>query len=120
MGYLSIYLSLFPPFIIINIIRPFTTLQLKFRPLLLHPNFPFPLLPTSSLDTLIHPPQLHGEARPEFLQTGTDTFDAWDFLAVRADDAFFGFALVAEDVAVAAHLCWLGISGRVMEPEGDG
>lgn len=78
-------------------------LELEFGPRLFHAGFPFPVLAAATLNALVHASELQGHAGTEFLQTGPDTLDALDFLPVRADHGLFGFALVAENVAMTAQ-----------------
>ncbi|KAJ5043140.1 uncharacterized protein L3040_004523 [Drepanopeziza brunnea f. sp. 'multigermtubi'] len=54
-------------------------------------------------DTLIYPPQLQREPRPELLQPGPDTLDARHDLAIGSHDALFRLALLAEDVAMPSE-----------------
>lgn len=82
-----------------------TRLQIKPRAHLLHLGLPLPLhrvlaLAARPADALVDPAQLERRAGPQFLQAGADLFDALELLAVGADHALLGGALVAEHVAV--------------------
>lgn len=74
--------------------------QLEFRPLLLHPSIPLPFLPTSSLYSLIHPSQFHGEPRAQFLQTSSDSFHTLHLLPIWPHHILLRRSLLPKDIPV--------------------
>lgn len=64
---------------------------------------PFPVLPTCALDSLVHTPQLHGEAWAQLLQTCPDFLCALHRLAVNILNNLLRRTLVSEDISVSSE-----------------
>jgi hypothetical protein len=88
---------------IVQSLRFRTTLQIEPRAHLLRMCTPFPILPTGSLNSLIHTPQLHREARAQLLQASSDFLCTLHGLAVHILNDLFRCTLVSEDVSVSSE-----------------
>ena len=78
-------------------------LQVEPRAHLLGVCAPFPILPTRTLDTLVHTSELHREAWAQLLQTSSDLLRTLHRLAIYILDDLLCGALVPENVSVSSE-----------------
>jgi hypothetical protein len=83
--------------------KTFRRSKLELRPNLVGPTLPFPLLPTASLNALVHSPQLQREPWTQFLQPSLDVFHTFDGFAIGIEDALLRCTFVSEYVAMTTE-----------------
>ena len=78
-------------------------LQAEPRSYLLITRLPLPFLSTHPLNTLVYSPQFERETRSKFLQSCTNFFNTFHWLAVRALNALLRATLVSEHVPMPSE-----------------